>query len=61
MSREILLVLKTLESKYPALESELKKGHPYECPEIVAWPLAGGQAAYLAWVRESVQESLKEE
>jgi periplasmic divalent cation tolerance protein len=28
----------------------IRELHPYELPEIIAVPLAGGLAAYLEWV-----------
>ena len=36
---EGLLLIKTLERKWPALEKEIQKLHSYENPEIIAVPL----------------------
>ena len=36
------------------LEARLRQIHPYELPEFLVVDLAGGGAAYLAWVKESV-------
>jgi len=47
---EVPLLLKSTASAYPALESAIRAGHPYELPEIVAVPVALGLPAYLAWV-----------
>lgn len=44
------LLIKTTAARYPALEAAIRAAHPYEVPEIVAWPLAAGHAPYLAWV-----------
>jgi periplasmic divalent cation tolerance protein len=52
---EILLIIKTTAAGLPALQSRLNAIHPYELPELVAIPLAGGNPAYLAWVRSAVQ------
>lgn len=51
---EVLMVIKTMESAFPALESWLLANHPYEVPEIIA--IEAGRVAqdYLAWIGESV-------
>lgn len=48
---EHAVVLKTTEGVYEDLEAELQRLHPYDCPCIVAWPVAKGYAPYLEWVR----------
>lgn len=54
-ARERQLVMKTLRTCLPRLESRLATLHPYDVPELLAVPVDGGGAAYLAWVRESVK------
>ncbi|MGQ0547358.1 MAG: divalent-cation tolerance protein CutA [Betaproteobacteria bacterium] len=44
------LLIKTSAERYPALEQALRRGHPYELPEIIAVPIEQGLPAYLAWV-----------
>jgi periplasmic divalent cation tolerance protein len=44
------MLIKTTAERYPALESALRSGHPYELPEIIAVPIERGLAAYLDWV-----------
>ena len=51
---EVLAIIKTTASAYPALEKALRELHPYEVPEIIALPVETGSAAYLAWVVEQV-------
>jgi periplasmic divalent cation tolerance protein len=51
---EVLLVIKTLSTRYPELEMRLKSLHPYEVPEIIALPVTVGSADYLAWLRGAV-------
>ncbi len=41
---------KTTRDRYDLLERVIRELHPYELPEIIAVPLAGGLPAYLAWV-----------
>jgi periplasmic divalent cation tolerance protein len=52
---EILLIIKTTVGRLPALEARLKALHPYELPELVAIPVAGGNEHYLDWVRSGVE------
>ena len=48
---EVLLVIKTLTSRYSELEMRLKSLHPYDVPEIIALPVAAGSADYLSWLQ----------
>jgi periplasmic divalent cation tolerance protein len=54
--REVLLIAKTVGSKFAALESEVTKLHSYETPEIVAFPLTHGSQPYLEWLAAHVSE-----
>ncbi|MGH3421371.1 MAG: divalent-cation tolerance protein CutA [Streptosporangiaceae bacterium] len=51
---EVLLVIKTVTTRYPELEMRLKSLHPYAVPEIIALPVAHGSAEYLAWLGAAV-------
>jgi periplasmic divalent cation tolerance protein len=53
---ECTLLFKTAADRYPALASFLEREHPYEIPEIIAWPLTAGLAAYGAWVEAETRE-----
>jgi periplasmic divalent cation tolerance protein len=44
------MLIKTTRERYAALERELRAGHPYELPEIIAVPIERGLPAYLDWV-----------
>lgn len=50
---EVLVILKTGASRLSALASRVKELHPYELPEVLALPAAGGLSAYLSWVLEN--------
>ena len=52
--REVLLIAKTVASKFAALESKVCALHSYETPEIVAVPLTTGSPPYLAWLSANV-------
>lgn len=47
---ESLLLVKTLESKWEAVEKTVKANHTYENPEIIAVPLARVTTNYMAWL-----------
>lgn len=51
--RESLLLIKTTERAYSALEQAIKQQHPYDVPEIIAIPIQQGSADYLNWIREN--------
>lgn len=53
--REFVLIMKTVSSKAEALERELGRIHPYELPEFVVLPVAGGSRRYLKWIRSEVK------
>lgn len=50
---EAVLILKTRAALAEPLTARVVALHPYECPCILVLPIAGGHAAYLAWVMES--------
>ena len=49
-AREFPLWIKTTRSRYPEVESALKRLHPYELPEIIVLAIDAGLPAYLDWV-----------
>lgn len=49
-SREVLLVLKTTNSRLAALEKLVLARHPYETPEFLVVPLRAGNGRYLEWL-----------
>jgi periplasmic divalent cation tolerance protein len=51
---EVLLVIKTRGDRCEALTERVRSLHPYDLPEVLALPAAGGSVPYLEWVqRES--------
>jgi periplasmic divalent cation tolerance protein len=54
--RETVVILKTTAARWEALAAALPGLHPYEVPELVAVPVAGGHAAYLQWLSEETAE-----
>jgi periplasmic divalent cation tolerance protein len=47
---ETLAILKTTRERLDALKERLVALHPYEVAEVIAIPVEGGHAPYLAWV-----------
>lgn len=54
---EVPMLIKTRADLYPALEQAIRQRHPYEVPEIIAWPLVAGFAEYLDWVAAETRPS----
>lgn len=53
-SEEILLMIKTTDAGYEALENAIRERHPYEVPEILAVDAVDGLPDYLQWVQSCV-------
>jgi len=49
-AEELLLVIKTRENRYNALQQSILELHPYELPEIIAVPIITGFKPYLEWI-----------
>lgn len=54
---ELLLIIKTSDSRYPALEAAILDAHPYELPEIVCVPIVAGLSGYLSWIQDTVSSA----
>jgi len=53
---ETLLFLKTKANLFDKLASVIRENHPYDLPEIIKLPIAGGLPEYLNWIDETVQD-----
>lgn len=51
---EALLLIKTAGSLLEALTQRIEELHPYELPEVIALPIAGGSERYLAWLGQNL-------
>lgn len=51
---ELLLVIKTARHLLADLVARVEALHSYTVPEVVALPIRGGSAAYLAWLAGAV-------
>jgi periplasmic divalent cation tolerance protein len=50
-SDEYLVIAKTLTVKFDALQRRVSDIHSYECPCIIATPIAMGNEVYLKWLK----------
>ena len=53
---EYLLLIKTMDSEYEALEETIKELHNYELPEILSFQVSRGEAAFLEWIAGSLDK-----
>ncbi len=54
-AQEYLIVFKTPADRAGALQEHLLAAHPYDVPEIIAWPVSQGLPAYLGWVESETR------
>jgi periplasmic divalent cation tolerance protein len=54
-AREWRCTIKTTEDRYEELEEKIRALHPYEEPEILAFPIARGSEGYLGWLSSIVR------
>lgn len=52
---EVLVVFKTTEAGYAALRDRIVSLHPYDVPEVLAFPVSNGSDDYLRWVEREVE------
>ena len=51
---EVMVLLKTDESRWDALCAAVRERHPYQVPELLALPVERGLDQYLAWLASEV-------
>ncbi|MDG5766858.1 divalent-cation tolerance protein CutA [Balneolales bacterium ANBcel1] len=52
--QEVALIAKTTVSAFPRLQERVKELHSYECPCVIALPIAMGNPDYLSWIDNEV-------
>jgi periplasmic divalent cation tolerance protein len=55
-SEEWLLVIKSTREAWEALVAELRAGHSYQVPEVLALPVFDGFPPYLEWIAQQVSK-----
>ena len=54
---EFLLIIKTMKSVENKVIQCIKKRHSYDTPEIISFPITGGDKRYLDWMYDSVVQN----
>src|SRR5262245_45497059 len=54
---ETLVFFKLSEDRHGAFQDKLRSLHPYDVPEIIFFPIAGGLPDYLEWVSGNCGQS----
>lgn len=49
-AEEHLLIIKSPQADYQAIETAIRSHHPYELPEIIAVPIERGLPEYINWI-----------
>ncbi|MBS0194058.1 MAG: divalent-cation tolerance protein CutA [Proteobacteria bacterium] len=49
-AEEVLMLIKTTATRFPALRARIVALHPYTLPEVLALEAMDGLAAYLGWI-----------
>jgi periplasmic divalent cation tolerance protein len=52
---EILIIAKSTQARFPAIEREVRAIHTYKTPQIVAVPVAAASGPYLDWLINTVR------
>jgi len=53
--KEFLLIIKTRKILFSKLVKTIQKNHPYEVPQIVAFPIVGSTTSYFQWMSECMR------
>lgn len=57
---EYMLIIKTLESEYSAVEEAIQELHSYDLPEILAFGIQRGEAGFLTWITTCLNKDVDE-
>jgi periplasmic divalent cation tolerance protein len=55
--KEHILIIKTRRDLFPQIEKKIDENHPYDIPEIIAFPVVEGSRNYLDWVEEETKKN----
>lgn len=53
---EVSALVKTIESRLPAVIERIKELHKYDCPCVISWPIAQGHPEFLKWIADETCE-----
>ncbi len=49
-AHEVSLLVKSTQRRFAQLQQAIIAAHPYDVPEVIAWPLVDGHPPYLHWI-----------
>ncbi len=58
---EYLLVIKSQEGSYPAIQATIQELHSYDLPEILCFNVGQGEPDFLRWIAEATDEAAVDE
>ncbi len=50
--QEVVLIAKASRVDFEAINEKVRAIHSYDCPCIVAWPIAEGDSEFVQWIRD---------
>ena len=56
---EFMLIIKSREEEYEAIEKSIKELHSYDLPEILCFKVSRGEAGFLNWIMSCADSSEK--
>jgi periplasmic divalent cation tolerance protein len=59
VTKETLLLAKTLRSQFPKIEQSVREMHPYQVPSIILLPIVAGTDDYFKWISQEVEAGLE--
>jgi periplasmic divalent cation tolerance protein len=54
-AKEHTLLIKTTVARYEELEAAVTRLHPYDVPELIAFPVTRGLDKYLKWIEDETK------
>ena len=51
-NQEVLLIIKSTQERFDAIQNLIREEHPYELPELIAVPITQGLPDYLEWIKQ---------
>jgi len=52
---ELLLLIKTVDSKFELVQENIRRLHSYDTPEAIAIPITAGDPDYLNWLHAQIR------
>lgn len=52
---EALMIIKTRADRFERVRERIVALHPYDTPEVIAFPITAGHPPYLKWIDETVK------